>query len=141
MTQPDDLRARAIALYDRFTHEAGDRRAFMRDMALLAGSAVAAETLLLGIAADPAHAAIVPAADPRLKIQEVSWAGSNKRRMRGYQARPAGRAVRRGAVLVIHENRGLTEHIRDIARRVALAGFVAVAADFLSPNGGTVFPG
>ena len=137
MSQPDDLHARAVALYDRFTHEAGDRRAFMRDMAVLAGSVAAAETLLLGIAANPAAAAVIAPQDPRLKVQEVAWAGSNKRRMRGYSARPAGRATKRGTVMVIHENRGLTDHIRDVARRVALAGFIAVAPDFLSPDGGT----
>ena len=55
----DDLRAKAIALYDRFTHEGMDRRLFMRRMAALAGSAAAAEALVGAIAASPAAAAIV----------------------------------------------------------------------------------
>ena len=132
-----DLRQRAIALYDAFTHGQRDRRAFMRELTVLAGGAVAAQALLATIAADPAAAAIVAVTDPRVRAQEVRWAGANGRMMKGYSARPAGRAVKRPAVMVIHENRGLNEHIRDVARRVALAGFVAVAPDFLSPVGGT----
>lgn len=136
MTDPD-VRQRAIALYDAFTHQNADRRAFMRELTMLAGGAAAANALLASIAADPAAAAVVEASDPRVKTQEVSWQGANGHTLTGYTARPAGRIIKRPAVLVIHENRGLTAHIRDVARRVALAGFVAVAPDFLSPVGGT----
>jgi carboxymethylenebutenolidase len=132
-----DLRQRAIELYDAFTHQHADRRAFMRELSMLAGGAAAAQVMLASIAADPAAAAMVAASDPRVKSQEVDWAGANGHKMKGYSARPAGRVVKRPAVMVIHENRGLTDHIRDVARRVALAGFVAVAPDFLSPVGGT----
>ncbi len=134
---PADLRQRAIALYDAFTHQHADRRAFMRELTLLAGGAAAANALLASIAADPAAAAMVAPTDARVKTQEVSWPGANGHTMKGYTARPSGKVVKRPAVMVIHENRGLTDHIRDIARRVALAGFVAVAPDFLSPVGGT----
>ncbi len=132
-----DLRQRAIALYDAFTHQHADRRTFTRELTMLAGGAAAANALLASIAADPAVAAVVAATDPRVKVQEVGWAGANGRAMKGYSARPAGRVVKRPAVMVVHENRGLTDHIRDVTRRVALAGFVAVAPDFLSPVGGT----
>lgn len=132
-----DIRQRAIELYDAFTHQHADRRAFMRDLTMLAGGAAAANALLASIAADPAAAAVVAPADPRVKTQEVSWAGANGHTLKGYTARPAGKIVKRPAVMVIHENRGLTDHVRDVTRRVALAGFVAVAPDFLSPAGGT----
>ena len=132
-----DLCQRAIALYDAFTHGQRERRAFMRDLTMLAGGTVAAQALLATIAADPAAAAIVAATDRRVRAQEVSWAGANGHVMKGYSARPAGRLVKRPAVMVIHENRGLNDHTRDVARRVAFAGFVAVAPDFLSPVGGT----
>ena len=131
-----DLCQRAIALYDAFTHGQRERRAFMRDLTMLAGGTVAAQALLATIAADPAAAAIVAATDKRVRAQEVSWAGANGHVMKGYSARPAGRLVKRPAVMVIHENRGLNDHTRDVARRVAFAGFVAVAPDFLSPVGG-----
>ncbi len=55
----------------------------------------------------------------------------------GYLAKPANAAGKLPGIVVIHENRGLNPHIQDIARRVALEGFVALAPDFLSPLGGT----
>ncbi len=132
----DDLRAQAIALYDRYTHEGLDRRGFMAEMTRIAGSTAAATALVAGIAADPAFAAIVPADDRRLRTQETEWNAAGGRRLKGYLARPASGSVR-GAVMVIHENRGLTEHIRDVARRAALAGHLALAPDFLSGVGGS----
>lgn len=133
----NDIRSAAIALYDRFTHEGMDRRAFMTELTRIAGSAAAANALLLGIAADPAAAAIVPPNDPRLKTREIEWEVSPGRRMKGYSAAPATAAAGLPLVIVIHENRGLNDHIRDVARRAALAGFSAVAPDFLTPGPGT----
>jgi len=132
-----DLRRRAIALYDRFTHETRDRRAFMADLTRLAGGTAAANALLLGIAADPAAASIVPADDPRVHTIELGWPTSATRKLKGYSARPAAARGKLPVVIVVHENRGLNEHIRDITRRVAIEGFTAVAPDFLSPMGGT----
>ena len=129
-------RQRAILLYDRFTHEGMERRAFMAEMIKLAGSAAAAELLIAAIAASPAAAAIVPEKDPRLKTATVEVSLSGIPTYRAYTAEPVARG-RRSSVLVIHENRGLNDHIRDVTRRVALAGFHALAPDFLSPVGGT----
>ena len=129
----EDLRSKAIALYDRFTHEGLDRRLFMARMVALAGSVAAAEALIGAIAASPAAAAIVPEDDPRLTVEENVPLVAG--RLNSYVARPRGRDA--PAVLVIHENRGLNAHIKDVARRLALAGFVAYAPDFLTPAGGT----
>ncbi len=129
-------RQRAIELYDAYTHEGRDRRAFVRDMTLLAGSAAAAETLIAAIAASPAMAAIVPADDQRLKTRTDRWDSAPGRAMSAYIAEPA-RGKAGPTITVIHENRGLTDHIRDVARRVALAGHRAVAPDLLTPVGGT----
>jgi carboxymethylenebutenolidase len=131
-----DLRDRAVQLYDAFTHDHRDRRELLRQMTLLAGSAAAAEVLIAGIAASPAAAAIVPANDPRLIVDDFAGTEAGAR-AGGYVAAPRKPAGKLGAVLVIHENRGLTPHIRDVARRVALAGFRAIAPDFLAPQGGT----
>jgi carboxymethylenebutenolidase len=79
----------------------------------------------------------VPAQDARIRTQELRWEVAPGREYRGYNAAPAGAASDLPVVLVIHENRGLNDHIRDVARRLALAGFSAVAPDFLSPAGGT----
>ncbi len=127
-----DLRSQAIALYDRFTHEGMERRQFMRRMVELAGSVTAAEALIGAIAASPAAAALVSETDPRLTTATRNLANG----YRAYVAEPRTRSLK-PTVMVIHENRGLNAHIRDVARRIALAGYRAVAPDFLSPSGGT----
>jgi carboxymethylenebutenolidase len=127
----DDLKARAIALYDRFTHEGLERREFMARMVALAGSAAAAEALIGSIAASPGAAAVVPDNDKRLTTSERTVAGT-----RAYVAELRSRSLK-PTVLVIHENRGLNAHIRDVARRLGIAGYRAVAPDFLTPVGGT----
>lgn len=132
-----DLRARAIQLYDRFTHEGRDRRDFMRDMVALAGSTAAANALIAGIAASPAAAAVIDPGDARLITRKGGYAIGGGAVMTGYFAKPRGTSGKLPGVMVIHENRGLNPHIEDVARRVALAGFFAVAPDFLSPAGGT----
>jgi glutathione S-transferase len=78
-----------IALYDRFTHEGMDRRAFMAELTRLAGGTAAANALLAGIAAEPAAAAIVPEGDPRLQTRTMSWELIPGRKMSGYGAAPA----------------------------------------------------
>ena len=128
----DELKQAAIKLYDRFTHDGLDRRIFMSRMVALAGSAAAAEALIGAIAASPAAAAIVPADDPRLTTRTQELVGGYK----AYVAEPRSRSLK-ATVLVIHENRGLNDHIRDVARRLGVAGYHAVAVDFLSPSGGT----
>jgi carboxymethylenebutenolidase len=132
-----DVRAAAIALYDRYTHEGLDRRAFMTELTRIAGSAAAASALLAGIAADPAAAAVVPDTDRRIRARRMSWPVGGGRTMKGYQAEPRNPGGPMGSVLVIHENRGLNAHTEDVARRLAVAGYRSVAADFLSPLGGT----
>ena len=132
-----DLKRQAIDLFDAFTHGHGDRRRFMRDMVALAGSAAAAEALVLAIAPSAATAAQVDPADPRLATRKGGYRLPDGRSMTGYFAAPRAPGRKLGAVMVIHENRGLQPHIEDVARRVALAGFFAVAPDFLSFQGGT----
>ncbi|WP_301073613.1 dienelactone hydrolase family protein [Sphingomonas sp.] len=137
MTDPS-LRDRAVQLYDAFTHEHRDRRTLLRQMTALAGSAVAAEALITGIAASPAAATIIDPADPRLMTEMRTGTQAGKP-ARAYVAmlKDTGKAPKRGVVLVIHENRGLTPHIQDVTRRLALDGFLAVAPDLLAPQGGT----
>lgn len=132
----EQLRQRAIELYDAYTHEGRDRRGFLREMTLLAGSAAAAEALIAGIAASPAAAAMVPPDDKRLKTRTDRWDSAPGRNMSAYVAEPASGRTN-ATIVVIHENRGLNDHIRDVARRVALAGYQAVAVDLLTPGGGT----
>jgi carboxymethylenebutenolidase len=131
------MNSAAIALYDRYTHDGMDRRAFLAELTRIAGSVAAANALLIAIAADPAAAAVVPEDDARLIVRRGSL-GLKGVKLDGYVAAPrAARGKKIGAVIVVHENRGLNRHIEDVARRVALAGFFAVAPDFLTPVGGT----
>lgn len=133
-----DLRDRAIRLYDDFTHRHLDRRRLMRELTALAGSLAAAEALVAGIAASPAHAEQVAGDDPRLVTNEGHWiVGPDNLDYRVYSAILRERPHPLPAVMVVHENRGLNAHIKDVVRRLALEGFDACAPDFLSPAGGT----
>lgn len=126
-----------IDAFDAFTHRTLDRRGLITELTRLAGGAAGAAAVLPLLEASPAAAALVAADDARLRAETVSWAGADGHTMSGYLARPAETAGKLGAVIVIHENRGLNQHTRDVARRFALEGFVALAPDFLSPLGGT----
>ena len=126
---------RIIDLYDSFTHGLINRRDFMDRLTTAAGSSAAAVALLPLLQNDYARAATVAADDARLATETVSYdAGGTK--ISGYLARLKSKG-KRPAVIVIHENRGLNPHIQDIARRLALEGFLALAVDMLSPQGGT----
>jgi carboxymethylenebutenolidase len=126
---------RIINLYDDFTHSRISRRDFMDRLATLTGSVAAAAALLPLLQNDYAKAAIVPDNDARLAAQRVSY-DSPKGKINAYLVRPKSMG-KRPAVIVIHENRGLNPHLEDVARRLALEGFLAIAPDLLSVNGGT----
>jgi carboxymethylenebutenolidase len=137
LTRPPVTQA-MIDLYDRFTHDGMDRRELMAGLARLAGGSAAAAAILPLIAASPAAAAIVAADDKRVIATTVQWPGGTIHHLSGYLVRPAvSNRLTLGAVMLVHENRGLTEHIRDVARRLAIEGFIVLAPDFLSPAGGT----
>jgi carboxymethylenebutenolidase len=126
---------RIIELYDGFTHGVMSRRAFLDRLANIAGSTAAALALLPLLQNDYAKAATVAPDDARLALDTVTYDAAGTR-ISGYLARLKSKD-KRPAVIVIHENRGLNPHIKDIARRLALEGFLALAVDMLSPLGGT----
>lgn len=126
---------RIINLYDRFTHGGMNRREFLDRLAELAGSAAGAAALLPMLQNNYAQAAVVPPDDPRLATETVSYDAAGTK-ISGYLTRFKDK-IKRPAVIVIHENRGLNPHIEDVARRIALEGFLALAVDLLSPLGGT----
>jgi carboxymethylenebutenolidase len=126
---------RIIALYDDFTHRHLDRRLFLEQATRLVGSTAAALAALSLLQSNRALGQIAAPDDARLTIASVDFAGSTGA-VKAYVARPAGDAKLPG-VVVIHENRGLMPHIQDVARRVALAGYVALAPDLMSASGGT----
>ena len=127
----DPVKAEAIALYDRFTHGGLERRDFMTRMVALTGSLAAANLLIGTIAARADAAPLIDPGDRRLTTRTQTIAGYT-----AYVAEPRTRSLK-PTILVIHENRGLNAHIKDVARRLAVANFRAAAVDFLSPVGGT----
>lgn len=135
MTEPTITQA-MIDAYDEYTHLTLDRRRFMEQLTRLAGSGAAAAAIAPLLAANSAQAAIVADSDPRVKGEDITYPGGSGE-MKGYLVKPAEHTGKLGTVIVVHENRGLNQHIRDVTRRVALEGFVALAPDFLSPLGGT----
>jgi len=125
-----------ISLYDEYTHITLDRRAYLTRLTALVGSTAAATAVTALIEADKASAQMIPADDPRLKTERVTWPGEGGE-MAGYLARPASATGRLPSVIVIHENRGLVPHIQDVVRRLALEGFLVLGPDFLHQAGGT----
>lgn len=129
------MRQDIIDLYDAFTHGALSRRAFMTRLTQLAGGAAAATGLLSVLQNDYARAETISADDERLETYVVTF-DRDAPAVNAYVARPKGESIL-PAIIVIHENRGLNPHIKDVARRIALEGYYAFAVDMLSPLGGT----
>lgn len=125
-----------IDLYDRFTHGGMDRRAFMERLTSLAGSTAAASALLPLLQNDYARAETVKPDDPRLVVEDKIAIPGSDAGLNGYLVALKGGA-KRPALVMIHENRGLNPHIRDMTRRAALAGYLTLGIDALSPEGGT----
>jgi carboxymethylenebutenolidase len=124
-----------LELHDVYAKGSLDRREFFKKAARLAGGTAAVSALLPFLESGTALAQVVPQDDPRLRVENIRYPGATGE-MKAYFARPKGEAKLPG-VIVIHENRGLNPHTEDVARRVALGGYLAIAPDALSPFGGT----
>lgn len=136
MTDGPKISQAMIDAYDEYTHLSLDRRKFMEKLTLLAGSGAAAAAIAPMLAGSGAQAAMVAETDERILAEDITYPGADGE-MKGYLVTPKDVSKPLGSVIVIHENRGLNAHIRDVARRVALEGFVALSPDFLSSQGGT----
>ncbi len=131
---PKTMDQKIINLYDSYTHSQISRKDFMKKLAILTGSTALALTILPSLESNYASAATVK--DSEVFSEEITFPGIEGD-MKGLFAMPKGNKKKLGTVVVIHENRGLTPHIKDVTKRVALAGFVALGVDALSPFGGT----
>lgn len=135
-----DFDQELLILFDAYVHGTLDRRGFLDRAKKFAVGGLTAAGLLASLSPNFALGQVVPKDDARIKaemLEIASPAGYGK--VRGYLARPANAVGKLPAVLVIHENRGLNPHIEDIARRLALEGYMAFAPDALTPLGG--YPG
>lgn len=124
-----------LDLYDDYAKGSLSRREFLKNLAAISGGTAAALALLPVIESQYAEGQVVAKDDPRLHVEDIKYPAETGD-MLAYFARPKGETKLPG-VIVIHENRGLNPHTRDVARRVALEGYLAVAPDACSPLGGT----
>jgi carboxymethylenebutenolidase len=135
----DDFDPQVLQLFDGYVHGRLSRRDFLERAARYAVGGVTAAGLLAQLS--PSFAApLVAPADARLRTSYQEFPSPDGYgTVRGYMAVPANAKGKLPAILVVHENRGLNPHIEDIARRLALEGFIAFAPDALHPLGG--YPG
>jgi carboxymethylenebutenolidase len=129
-----------LDLFDRYVHGGMGRRAFLDKAARYAVGGITAASLLDMLSPRYALARQVDPADPSIKTGRLEYRSPNGHgAIRAYLAKPAGASGKLPGVVVVHENRGLNPYIEDVARRLAVAGFMALAPDGLSPLGG--YPG
>lgn len=140
LSRASDFDPEVLRLFDQYVHGVIDRRGFLAGAARFAAGAGGAAGLLAALNPKFATAQQVRPDDPRLSTRHIEFASpKGYGKARGYLARPSKAEPALPLVLVAHENRGLNPHIEDIARRLALDGFIAFAPDALCPLGG--YPG
>ncbi len=135
-----DFPPEVLQLFDGYVHGALSRRDFLERAARYAAGGFTAAAMLEALVPNFAWAEQVKPGDKRIDAGYADYlAPKGSGHMRGYLARPAAAKAKRPAVVVIHENRGLNPYIEDVARRLAVEGYVAFAPDALTPVGG--YPG
>jgi len=129
-----------LDLYDKYAHGFIDRRTFMQRLSAFAVGGLTVTALADSILPNYALSEQVPANDPRILGADVPYASpKGAGDMQGYLVKPSNATGKLPGVMVIHENRGLNPYIRDVTRRLAMAGYIAFAPDALHPLGG--YPG
>ncbi|MGD9945039.1 MAG: dienelactone hydrolase family protein [Burkholderiaceae bacterium] len=140
MKRASDFHPEILRLFDRYVHGDISRREFLAGATRFAAAGVSAAAILEALSPRFAQAQQVPPTDARIRGEMIDFdSPKGYGKGRGYLVRPASASGKLPGVLVVHENRGLNPHIEDIARRLALDGFVAFAPDALFTLGG--YPG
>lgn len=138
--QAKDFHPDILKLFDRYIHGFIDRREFLEGASKFAVGGMTAAAILEAFTPNYALGQQVAKDDSRIRTEYLNYESpQGNGTMRGYMAQPANATGKLPGILVVHENRGLNPHIEDIARRLALANFVAFAPDALTPLGG--YPG
>lgn len=136
----EDIKQEVFDLYDDYAHNRVSRRLFMEKLSIYAVGSITVTSLMSFLMPDYKDSIQVKAGDPGLKsayIYYESPKGGGK--MKALLSMPVYAKQKLGGIVVVHENRGLNPHIEDVARRAALAGFISLAPDALTPLGG--YPG
>ena len=135
-----DFAPELLELYDYYAHGQITKREFLDRAGKFAVGGLTAMTILGMMSPNYAMAEQVPFTDPDIVPEYVMYPSPDGHgEVRAYMVRPAGATGKLPAVVVVHENRGLNPYIEDVARRVAKAGFIALAPDGLTSVGG--YPG
>ena len=136
----EDIKQEVFDLYDDYAHNRLDRRDFMQKLSLYAVGGLTVTSLMSFLMPDYKGNIQIKKDDPRLKSEFINYPSpKGGGTIKGLLSKPADAKGKLGGILVVHENRGLNPYIEDVARRSALAGFVSLAPDALSPLGG--YPG
>ena len=136
----EDIKQEVFDLYDDYAHNRVDRREFMQKLSLYAVGGLTVSSLMSFLMPDYEGAIQVKANDPRIKSEYINYPSpKGGGTIKALLSMPADAKGKLGGVVVVHENRGLNPHIEDIGRRAALAGFISIAPDALTPLGG--YPG
>jgi carboxymethylenebutenolidase len=136
----DEIKQEVFDLYDDYAHNRLDRRGFMERLSVYAVGSLTVPALMSFLMPDYKNNVQVKADDPRLKSEYITYdspKGGGK--IRGLLSKPIDAKKPLGGIIVVHENRGLNPYIEDVARRAAVAGFITLAPDALTPLGG--YPG
>jgi carboxymethylenebutenolidase len=137
--QAGDYEQELLDLYDSYAHSRIDRREFFERASKYAVGGLTVAALIGSLMPNYALANQVEASDSRIKGETIEYdSPSGHGKIKGYLVRPA-KGGKVGGVVVVHENRGLNPYIADVARRLAVAGHIALAPDGLTPLGG--YPG
>lgn len=134
----EDIKQEVFDLYDDYAHNRVDRRDFMQKLSMYAVGGLTLTSLMSFLMPDYKGAVQIQQTDPRLKSEYINYQ-SGERTIKALLSKPVDAKKKLGGIVVVHENRGLNPYIEDVARRAALAGFVSVAPDMLTPLGG--YPG
>lgn len=135
-----DFDQELLDLYDSYAHSRIDRREFFERASKYAVSGLTVAAMIESLMPNYALANQVPENDPRIKAETIEYdSPQGQGKIKGYLVRPASTTGKVAGVVVVHENRGLNPYIADVARRVATAGYIALAPDGLTPLGG--YPG
>jgi len=136
----EEIKQEVFDLYDDYAHNRVSRREFMEKLSVYAVGSITLPALMSFLMPDYVHAIQVKADDPRLTSEYIHYnSGKGGGDIKALLSKPADAKGKLGGIIVVHENRGLNPHIEDVARRAALAGFISVAPDALTPLGG--YPG
>jgi carboxymethylenebutenolidase len=136
----EDIRQEVFDLYDDYAHNRLSRLSFMQKLSLYAVGGLTVPALMSFLMPDYKGNVQVKPDDPRLKSEYISYSSpKGGGTIKGLLSKPKEAKKKLGGVIVVHENRGLNPYIEDVGRRAALAGFVSLAPDALTPLGG--YPG